>query len=717
MSRYLLCLGSLALGAALIQGDVRGQQPQPKPTPTPPAQTPSFPSGIDLITVDAVVLDKKGGVIADLTPEDFTILEDGKVQTITSFQAVKVPQAPAKAPVARPRVSTNTDAKNRIGRTFLIVFDDIHLTPFQGQRAKGAVAEFLKSGVREGDSVTLVATGGGTWWNARMESGRDELLTLLKRLEGRLIPEIGQDRITDNEAMRIHVYRDQTVIDRVQRRFDTYGVNPGGSQNQTTSANNQVAGDMDPLISGRATEVYFQATSRNRITLETIERVLNSLAPTKGRKSMILVSQGFIYDPNLDEFKRVLQASRRANVAIYFLDTRGLEGLPVAMTAQFGPAIDSQDIGAAFAETFEEAQGAESVSVDSGGFVIKNTNDLNKGIKRIAEESQAYYLLGYNTTNAAHDGKFRKITLKVSRKGLEVRARKGYYAPLEGKTAVVAKKPGAADPEIQQALDSPYEMGDIPLRMTDYSFDETLLGKASVKVAADVDIRSLAFKEKDGRFVDSIDFLLVVAHRETGEYFQYPQKIDMNFRPETREKFNKFWFPTARDFELAPGGYQAKLVVRDKNSGKVGTLIHDFEVPELSTLRASSLILSDVVQTGETNKQLFPALLARRNFTAGSGSMLYAYFEVFGAEKDKTTGRPRVISGFSIKKVDGATLFEMRPTEIRATSLGKLSRLTGSSIERAEPGEYEFVLTLKDEITGKSLELREPFTVETPAPS
>src|SRR6185436_4962901 len=206
----------------------------------------------------------------------------------------------------RPRVSSNTEREVRTGRSFVIVFDDIHLTPGMAQRAKGAVAEFLKSGVREGDRVTLVATGGGAWWSTRMEAGRDELIAMLKRLDGRHIPDSSPERMSDNEAMRIHVYRDQQVEQRVSRRFETYGVR----SRETSGQAEDIYTGGDPFVQARASEVYFQSVARNRITLEILNRVLTSLASTKGRKAVILVSEGFIYDPNLEEFKSTVQASR-----------------------------------------------------------------------------------------------------------------------------------------------------------------------------------------------------------------------------------------------------------------------------------------------------------------------------------------------------------------------------------------------------------------------
>jgi VWFA-related protein len=604
-------------------------------------------------------------------------------------------------------VSSNTAPELQTGRTFVIVFDDIHLSPFQAQRAKSAVVQFLEKGVREADRVTLVATGGGAWWSTRMEAGRPELLEMVKRLEGRHIPDRSPERMTDYEAMRIHVFHDKQVEDRVSRRFETYGVAGGMGRRESQFD------EVDPLVRSRAADVYFQSVSRNRITLQILERILGSLESAKGRKSMILVSEGFIYDPNLDEFKKVVQASRRSNVAIYFVDTRGLEGVPFFASAEYGPAIDTQDIGAALTDSLQAGEGSESLASDSGGFTVKNTNDLSKGIQRIADESRNYYLLGYNPSNAALDGRFRKIEVKVARKGVKVRARRGYYAPLAG-----GRKPepkSGPDPAIQAALDSPFERDEVPMHMTSYVFDETLLGKASVLVATEVDVREFGFEEKEGKFQDTLEFLLVVAHRESGEFFRYDQKIEMNLQPSTRDRLSANGFPIVRDFELAPGGYQAKMVVRDANTGRIGTIVHEFEVPDLSQLRVSTPVISDMLQPAPEGQPTVPrpAVLARRNFPAGA--RLYCSFDVYGAAKDPKTGMPRVSAGYVIRSREGTVVRSVPASVINPTSLGKLSRLMGTDLADTAPGEYELVLSLTDEIAGRTLEVREPFTVKMSA--
>jgi VWFA-related protein len=702
----------------LVSAAALAAQEAQKPATPPP---PTFPAQVEQVVVDVVVTDKKGNPIKGLTRDAMSVTEDGVPQQIVSFEAVQVPDAPSQTPPPPPIVSVNTAPEERRGRTFVILFDDMNITPWRANQAKAAVASFLEKGTREGDRVTLISAAGGVWWTARMEGGRQKLLDLLKRFDGRFVPDTSNERMSDWEAMRIHVYHDPMVAQQVLRRYEQYGVTAvlgRNSQNQdAASAMTQGTAD-DPYIRGRASEVYYTAVTRLRTTLDVLERALNGLATAKGRKSVILVSEGFIHDINVDEFKRVNEASRRANAAIYFLNARGLEGMPVYMTAQFGPALPDQDVGAAFAETIDAVAGADDVADESGGFTVRNTNNLSAGIQKIANETQAYYLLGYIPSNTARDGKYRKIQVKLANpKGLEVRARKGYYAPSDtGKTAIASKK--GIDPVIQSALDSPWAEDGIPLRMTHYIGDERTLGKAAVLVATEVDIRALQFEEKDGRDLADLQFLLVVAHRESGEFFRYDQGVSMKLRPSTRERLNRLWYPIVREFELKSGDYQAKIVVRDPHSGRVGTVIHEFDVPPLGDLRVSTPVISDSraatpAEEGVPGGVL--SVLARREFPTGSD--LLCQFEVFRAKKDEKTGMPHVTQGYVVTRPDGSVFTAMRPSPINPTSLGQVMRTFGFKLADAPVGDYEMTMAIRDDLAGRSVELKEPFKVVEPLPA
>jgi VWFA-related protein len=688
------CAAILLLALVSGSGRIGAQEPVPSPSP----EAPSFPAQVDLVTVDVVATDKDGLPVPGLTRDDFVLEEDGRPQAISSFEGMRVPSASAVVERPRPRVSTNYGPRSDTGRTFVVVFDDVNMTGFDSHRAKAAVRSFLETGVREGDRVSLIATSGAAWWSTRMEGGREELLSLLERLEGRRISDTSFERITPWEAMRIHVYRDEDVTVQVTRRLESYGVIPPELGRERPFDN--------PVVLERAQRVYFDTLARSRTALEVLERILAALTPTRGRKALVLVSQGFIRDPTLEDFKRVLDASRRSNVAIYFLDTRGLEGLPLAGSSEIARPLDPRDIGATtLLESAFASEGAQTLAVDSGGFAIQNTNDLASGIKRITAESEVYYLLGYLPTNRTRDGTFRKIKVSVARKGVKVRARRGYYAPLHG--AEPAPAPGDEEPDFQRALDAPFPEEGIPLRMSSYVFQESMLGKASVLVATDVDIRGFAFEEKDGRAVDDLEYLLVVAHGESGEHFRYDEKVEMSLLPKSRRALEQSWYAVAKRFDLSPGRYQARIVVRDRNGGRVGSVIHDFEVPPVDQFRTSTPLITDSLQAGEGRPR--PVLRVRRTYTPAD--TLYCEFEVYGASRDAATGMPRVAAGYSIRRPDGTTLASVAPNVITPSSLGQLSRLVGAPLRGATPGEYELVLRLRDELAGKDLEVREPFTV------
>jgi VWFA-related protein len=702
----MLLKRTLFLPLPLAASILFAQETAPPPASQQKTPVPTFPGQVEQVTVDVVVTDKKGVPLKGLGKEDLEVFEDGVRQTVVSFEAVDVPPAPAAAPRPRPKVSTNQERDDVRGRTFVVLFDDIHLTTVTARRAKGAVAEFLTHGVREGDRVTLVATLAGTWCSTRMEAGRDELVALLKRLDGRYIPDASHERMTDYEAMRIHMNRDIDVANRVQRRFIELGVTMP-PQSSEPSQSRSFATSIDPYLESRAADVYSQSTVHSRTTLEILERSLEALNATKGRKSLILISEGFVYDPNLKEFKGVAEAARRANTAVYFVNAKGLEGMPFELTAQFGGAPQAIDLGFTLTEDSLEVEGSESIASDSGGFTVRDTNDLTAGLKRIADENSSYYLLGYNPTNTARDGAFRKISVKVpGRKGFEVKARKGYYAPSDSGHAG-RRKPGV-DPVFQGALDSPYDLGDVPLRMTAFVGDETSLGKARVEVVTEVDLRALELEAREGRYLGGVEFLLVAINPETGDLYRYDQKVEMKLLPGSRDRFAKTWFPIRREFELPQGGYQAKIVVRDMRSGRVATVTHRFDVPDLAEFRVSTPVLTDTRQEGgeAVEQQFLP--VARREFE--ESEELFCRFEVYRAQLDGS-GVPRVAMGYAVKRADGTVFKHVEPAEIRPSSLGKLSRLFRFGLQAAEPGEYELVMAFFDLLSGKRLEITEPFSV------
>src|SRR5262249_42504747 len=156
-------------------------------------------------------------------------------------------------------------------------------------------------------------------------------------------------------------------------------------------------------------------------------------------------------------------------------------------------------------------------------------------------------------------------------------------------------------------------------RMADFVREETLHDKARVYVATEVDVRGLSLEEKDGRTVGSLQFLLVTMHRDTGEFFRFDQKLDLALPAEARQMVARIGLPIVRDVELGRGRYRAKIVVQDKATGKMGSVTHDFEVPDLSHVRVSTPVLSDLRGgAGDPGQGGQIALVARRDFAQGT---------------------------------------------------------------------------------------------------
>src|SRR6185503_18708817 len=296
-----------------------------------------------------------------------------------------------------------------------------------------------------------------------------------------------------------------------------------------------------------------------------------------------------------------------------FIDTRGLSELAPFYSVEFGERIDEKNVLAAIADISQEAGGSESLARDTGGFSVTKSNELEPGILRIATESRRYSLLGYSPGAIPRDGRFRKLEVRVKRSGVTVRARRGYYAPTDLPEPASAAGPKGTDPQIQYGLDAPTPLDGIALRMTTYVLDPTTLGRARVLLAADADISAVEFVPAEGKLLGTLDTLAVAARRENSEAFRNDQKVDLERKPGAFK--GPSWYTMVREFELPAGGYQAKLVVRDAKSKRLGTVVYEFAVPPLDKLRLSSLILTDEVQAPPGGSPS-AVLLARRSFSA-----------------------------------------------------------------------------------------------------
>ena len=668
-----------------------------------PAQPPSptFPSRIELITVDVVVVDKKGQPVTGLTRDDFVLEEDGRAQPIVSFEAVRLEAPAAEATPVAPVVVTNEVEKARPGRAFAIVLDDLGMELGDVVETRRAVAAFLARSVQDGDEVTLATTSADAWWSARIPEGRDDLLAVAARLRQRTSnASNAPDYISDYEAFWIENRGDFAagpILGRVIKRW----------------TDNKVCFERDTacphLVKSRARAVDAERTARMRATLDIVRRALLSLGPVRGRKSLLLFSRGFLEDGSA-QIRDVVAASRETNTAVFFVDARGLTTM-LADGAMSASAAGSPDVTALGRMSFEDrnlaAAGAMSLADETGGFSIRNTNDLAAGAERVAAESRVFYMLGFEAPAGKKPGQWRKLRVEVKREGLSVRARRGYTVRAEGappaKSVPTKEGTRTLPPTVESALDTAHVVAGIPLRAVTYVLEPREKDTTHVLVAAEFDASGLTFQGTGKSRAARLEVTAAATLRDTGKTLYSNERVEV--RAAAGEAPG--WRSVAREFDLPPGVAQARIIVRDPATGAMGAVAQRIEVPRPGAFRISTPILSDqVVPPPSRDAKPRAAVAAHRTFRPGGG--LYCEYEVFGAARDPAGGAPRVSAGLAVRTAAGETVRQAAPTPIAADRDGRLVRLIGLDLAGLPEGAYEIALDVHDEVGGATVERREP---------
>jgi VWFA-related protein len=433
-----------------------------------PQTPPSFAAQAELVTVDVVVLGPGGKPVSGLTRDDFVVKEDGRPQKLTAFEAVEalVPELAAPETVAsspsRARVVTNV-AGPPTRRTFAIVFDDLHVGDLNIENAKKAVETFVKRETGAGDRVVLATVSDARFW-ATTRGGEDaawrEALSCVrshKPLRGR-----SECEPTYYEAMQIEL-NNTWVQSLFGRRIAALCVPP----TMRPSPEQLAAGTADVpsaarIVGPSASEAYSRYRAQLTGTLRILREIIVKLGAARGRKALVLVTEGFPADTSLDVFREVREQAARANVAIHFLDARGLAAGPEFLSAAGSTGlIPGRDIGPTMAMWKLEDAGSKALADETGGLVLQ-TNDLVSGLMRLADESRVTYLLGYEPTNEKRDGRYRKLKVEVRRLGLRVRARAGYFASKGGEQPTPKPRP------VERAMSELFDSEAIPLRLAAY---------------------------------------------------------------------------------------------------------------------------------------------------------------------------------------------------------------------------------------------------------
>ena len=679
---------------------------------------PLFPASVEQVVVDAVVLDEQGAGVTGLSRDDFLLAEDGKPQAIASFEAVEAQAPPAgvQPEASRGRVVTNAAPTFRAERrTIVIVFDDLGLSLPQGERARAAVADFVRTEIAAGDRLSLSSTSGRERWVARTQEEIEDLLDVLARLRGLAVSDSSVEPMTDAEACRIHVERDPRTTATVTDRYLASGVTMGQAVRH--------------LVSADAAATCQRASTRARQILAALEHSTRSLHGVRGRKAVILVSPGFLYNPGIPEYRRILEACRVANVAVYFLDVAGLAATATSLAAPPVSLFRAPDVQRPPAETGTEQEalarafpardsdvtaGAESVAHETGGFVVRNTNDLAGGLRRVAQDTRAYYLLGYVSTNAARDGRYRRITVRLSpragagREHWKVRARRGYDAPTG---AELARTSSRAEEELLRVLDSPVDRRDVPLRLAAYTLEDSpeTPGRVHCLLVAEVGSAALTLPHARGRAEDAgLDVAYEALPRGEGRAERRLKRVKLS----AQESLTRDWIGVGQELELAPGVYRVVVAVRDVPSSRSGSVSVRLDVPPTGGFRVSTPF---VWASGEAESTGRPRSTPAGDREFASTDRVEVTFAVYGALRDPGSGQPRLSAAYAVVPASDGAALRARFTPLAFGGTDPLHRLVGFGLAGVAPGPYLFVGRVVDELTGRQVTFAEPFAV-VPAP-
>ena len=541
--------------------------------------------------MDVFAFDEEGRPVPDLEAGDFVLEEDGVPQKVEEFRSISSPDGAAAEPWLARRVSTNLGEAAAPGRTFAVVFDDIHLSEAGAARARATAAALLK-GLGQRDTLVMASTGGALWCSGRVDRDSGGLAAALQRLKGLRPTELrGADQITDFEAVRIAQHNDSVVLRSVVDRWtrgsrvweQTWGADGapagsagapgglGGSGGPRTTLGS--ASSETQAVQALATQVYETARQRRQRSLRSVVRVLTALGGAAGRKALILVSERFLVDPTDPDLPLVSEASRRADAPIHVVDVGGLRPSDLQADQRrledVGPTLDEQQAVRA---------GLLGIATDNGGVVIGGSEDLVRGLERLEAESGHVYLLGYQPTNRVSDGKFRRILVSVRRPGVRIRARPGYFATSEIPSPAVASSREDPAGRLRAAKDAPFALPGIALRMSAYTFDATREGTTRTLLVSELRIDDLTFEETKGQFAAELDVLLTVTHFATGRTLgDLPVGIKLAARSDVRGQ--NAWHRVTQEVNLLPGAWAAKVVVRDRRSGVIGSVTHSLDVP------------------------------------------------------------------------------------------------------------------------------------------
>jgi VWFA-related protein len=666
---------SLILALALAALAARAQQ---QPSTTQSQFTLKVNS--DLVLTNVVVRDKKTGeVVRGLTAKDFTIYENGKPQHIDTFDFESVDQAAAlnEATItgqsgrpgagifnAKTGVASPRDLRDH--RLIVLFFDLTSMQPEDIERSQDAARNYINKQMQPADIVAVVSL--------------DTDLSL------------DQD-FTQNKQLLLNAVNGYSGA-------SAQGFAPGA-----TSTSNQV----EDATSFTADESEYNDLNTDR-ELFAIASISKSLAYINEKKSMLYFSGGIQRDgiENQASLRSAINAAVRADLSIYSVDTRGLQAIMPLGDASTGSLRGANSYNGTSLQNnldsnFDTQEVMATLSSDTGGKAFFDSNDFSPAFLRIQHDTSAYYVLGFRSTDPRRDGSYRRLSIKIDRPGLKLEYRPGYYAPADFKHSNKEDR----EQQLEDQLASNLPATDVAVYLQAWYFrtDPTHYYIPVSIVVPGSQIPFIKGGDKDKATLDIIGEVKDSSGRVIGQARQ-TVKLNINQSEQVRQKNVQY----TTGFNLPIGKYHLKFVIRENETGRMGSFETGIDIPDLRKLplKMSSVVLASqsipapkrddnpMVHNGE---ELVPNLthVFRQN------QHLYFLYEVYspdGSPHDKS--KTNVLT--SIEFLNGSTkAFEtplVRATQINEPSRNAIAFQFNVPLSDLKPGQYTCQINVIDDTAG-----------------
>jgi len=544
-------------------------------------QAATFKVNVKLVLVRVVVRDDKGHAVGNLTKDDFQVFDNRKAEVITHFSVEQPGTQVAleqKTQEAMPgEAAPGTQKPASIGERYVAyLFDDVHIKFGDLAMARDAAKRHLLK-MQPTDRAAIFSTSGQTTLDFTDDHAKIE--QALNSLQPRPITGHGSGCPDLTYYMADEIVNKNDPQALAISAQDTLDCEFAGVPVQNAAQQANLAAQAQAIAYSTARQELSLGDHESRLSLGVLKDVVRRLSIVPGQRSVVIVSPGFLI-PELDyEFLEVVDRSLRSDVIVNALDARGLYTIdPLGMDISKGAPQNPRVAAYKTLYSSSEAQADEFILSDlanaTGGTFFHNNNDLDEGFRRVATAPEYYYMLAFTPQNLKLDGSFHSLSVKLrDPEHLNLQARRGYYAPKHA-----ADPEEQAKQEIEDAVFSNEEVHDLPVELHTQFF-KTSDADARLTVLAHVDVKHLQFHKQEGRNREDLTVVSALFNRN-GDYVQGNEKVlEMRLKDETLEHKLNSGVTLKTSFEVKPGSYLVRLVVRDSQGQLMAAENGAVEIP------------------------------------------------------------------------------------------------------------------------------------------